>query len=447
MTEINARSVALDCLMQILEDGAFSHTVLNAAREKYAWLPKEERSFITRLVHGTVEYELQLDRILNRYSSVKVKKMKPVIRNILRMTLYQLLYMDRVPQHAAANEAVNLTVRRGLRGLKGFVNAVSRKLAADREKIREELLSANDLSLKYSVPEWLAGHFCKAYGKEKAERILNAFLSKETMTVRIAGNKLPEELAEEITESPWCPGLYCLKDADALERLKNHAEVQFYVQDLSSALSVRAAQPKPGDNVIDLCAAPGGKSIAASILMDGKGSVRAFDLTEAKTALMRDNFERTGISILHAETGDASVFQEQLEESADLVIADLPCSGLGVIGRKPDIKRNITPNGMHSLAELQRKILLNAGRYVKPGGRLLFSTCTVNHEENEANREAFLEAFKEFAPADLTRVLPELSGVEGAETLKSGWIQILPCALPADGFFFALFERKAEKKE
>ena len=193
--------------------------------------------------------------------------------------------------------------------------------------------------------------------------------------------------------------------------------------------------------VIDLCAAPGGKSMAAADLMGNTGLIRAFDLTEAKVELIRENASRNGFSCIQTSENDARIFREDLEGTADLVIADLPCSGLGVIGRKPDIRRNASPEGIASLAALQREILSAAVRYVKPGGKLLFSTCTMTFAENDENRAWILASFPDFTPVDLSEGLPLPAEVPGAETLKEGYFQILPGALPCDGFFFSLFRK------
>ena len=469
MTDVNARSVALDCLLQILEDGAFSHAVLSAAREKYAWMRREDRSFFTRLVHGTVEYRIQADLVIDRFSTVKTRKMKPAVRNILRMSYYQLLYMDRVPVRAVTNEAVELTVRRGLRGLRGFVNAVVRKLASERDGIRAELSATDDLTLKYSVPAWMAELIRDRYGRAAAEGFFAACLGKQPLYVRMVRNAAgdgAQELLKEggmpaageetsgtegaaltMEESPYLPGIFRLPDTEMTGSMETLLKGRAYVQDLSSALSVAAAAPAPGETVIDLCAAPGGKSIAAADMMEGRGEILSFDISEAKADRIRENAERAGFACIVPGVNDARVFRPELSEKADLLIADLPCSGLGVIGRKPDIKENVKPEGLKALAALQREILGNAARYVKPGGRLLFSTCTVDPAENEENMAWFLTEHPEFSAADLSGRLPALCGTPAGAHLKEGWCLLLPGQFPSDGFFFALFRKKGAGNE
>ena len=476
MIKENARSVALDCLMLTVEEGQFSHAVLNGARAKYAWMTPEDRSFFTRLVHGTLEYLIQADRILNARSSVKVRKMKPAVRNILRMSVYQLLYLDRIPARAVINEAVNLTAARGLHGLKGFVNAVLRRVSSEREEILKEIAESRDLSYRYSCPEWIAALLEKQYGRARTELALEAFLQPQPLWFRrnrtmerrneneaarpaaSAGSSAAIQAAVssgngesiqaaasagngEENSCPWCPDVIGLRDGGKLREPELLNSGAGWIQDLSSAIALRAAAPAPGMTVIDLCAAPGGKSMAAADLMGDSGIVRAFDLTEGKVELIRENAVRNGFSCIRAEQNDARIFREDLEGTADLVIADLPCSGLGVMGRKPDIRLNASPEGIASLAELQKEILRNAVRFVRPGGRLLFSTCTMTFAENDENRAWLLQNFPELSPADLSGTLPELSEVPGAETLKEGWLQILPGALPCDGFFFSLYRK------
>lgn len=451
MTELSARAVALDCLMAVTEEGQFSHTVLNSAREKYAWMPPEDRAFFGRLVHGSLEHMLQSDRITDRYSSVRTEKMKPVIRSIFRLSVYQLLQLDRVPVHAVTNEAVKLTEKRGLRGLKGFVNAVLRKIGAEREALRAELRESGDLSLKYSCPEWMISRFTADFGAGEAEAMLSAFLRPADFSVRLNRRALqksgkvfpPEEGRERWRQSALCPEIYVAEGAEETEAFRYIRDGLIFAQDLSSALAVAAAQPKPEETVIDLCAAPGGKSLAAADLMDGRGHILSLDISGRRVALLRENVRRNGFeAIISAECGDAAVCREALCESADLVIADLPCSGLGVLGRKPDIKLHVSEESIRKLAVLQRSMLRNALRYVKPGGRLLFSTCTVTREENLENRAWLLREYPAYVPVDLGDVLRQLEGRTGTDTLRDGYLQLLPQHFGCDGFFFSVFQRK-----
>lgn len=437
------REIVLDILMEVLEKGSFIHLVLGQALEKYQYLDKADRAFITRLAGGTVEYLIQIDAVINRYAKTKTQKMKPVIRNLLRLSVYQILYMDRVPDSAACNEAVKLAIKRRFQGLKGFVNGVLRSVAREKESI-----SFEEPWLRLSLPEWLYGLLVKEYGRERAERMGEAFLLERSTTVRCnLGRKegrreeILESLKEqgvEVREDGQRPDILYLKGYDYLEGLWAFRQGWIQPQDLSSALVGQLAPPAPGSLVLDLCAAPGGKSLHMAELLKGTGMVEARDLTPRKVALIEENIERCGFSNIRALCHDARELDPDMEGKADLVIADLPCSGLGILGRKPDIKRNMTPEKLESLRALQREILSVAWRYVKPGGRLVYSTCTVNPGENRENAAWFLESFP-FEPVDLGgRLGPDWEEA----SLKEGQIQLLPGVHPMDGFFISVFRRR-----
>ncbi len=437
------REIVLDVLMEVLENGGFIHLVLGQALEKYQYLDKADRAFITRLAEGTVEYLFQIDAVINSYAKTKTQKMKPVIRNLLRLSVYQILYMDRVPDSAACNEAVKLAAKRRFQGLKGFVNGVLRSVVREKGRITFE-----EPWLRLSLPEWLYRLLEEAYGRERAEKMGEAFLGERVTTVR-CNLGLWEGRREEILESLKSQGAAVREDVrrpdilylsgyDYLEGLWAFQRGWIQPQDLSSALVGQLAPPDPGSLVLDLCAAPGGKSLHMAELLKGTGMVEARDLTPQKTALIEENIERCGFSNIRAMCHDARVFDPSMEGKADLVLADLPCSGLGILGRKPDIKLNMTPEKMERLAALQREILSAAWRYVRPGGRLVYSTCTVNPGENRENAAWFLENFP-FEPADLRGKLGP--GWE-EDSLKEGQLQLLPGVHPMDGFFISVFVRR-----
>ncbi len=441
------REIVLDILLEVLERGGFVHVVLNQALAKYQYLDKADRAFITRVTDGTLEYLIQIDHIINSYSKTKTQKMKPVIRNLLRFSVYQILYMDRVPDSAVCNEAVKLAVKRRFQGLKGFVNGVLRTIAREKESIAFE-----EPWLALSLPQWLYQLWASRYGAETVRQMGEAFLKENPTTVRVNTSALPgqgEASIETVWKSLKAQGvqvqpvmgredLLYLKGYDYLESLEAFRNGWIQVQDASSALVGRLAQPRPGDRVIDVCAAPGGKSLHIADLMKGTGMVEARDLTFQKVQLIEENIARCGFENIRAVVWDALEEDESAVEQADLVLADLPCSGLGILGRKPDIKHNMTMEQMKELAELQRRILAVVWRYVKPGGRLVYSTCTIDPMENEDNARWFAENFP-FDPVDLT---PALGGDYGQASLKEGYIQFLPGIHPMDGFFISVFTRR-----
>lgn len=440
------REIALDVLTEVLENGAFVHVALSRALFKYQYLEKQERAFITRLVDGTVERLLPVDEALSRCSSTPVKKMKPLIRTLLRMSAYQILFMDRVPDSAVCNEAVKLAAKRKFAGLKGFVNGVLRSLSRRKAEFAFE-----EPYLKYSMPQWLISRWEKEYGSERTTAMLEAFLTERGTTVRC---RLERASMEEILESlkaqgaeaepsPYGEDLLILKNYDYLEGLDAFAAGWLQVQDASSYLVGRVADPKAGSHVIDVCSAPGGKSLHLADLMKGTGLVEARDLTWQKVALIEENVERSGYENVRPQVWDALELHEESVEQADLVVADLPCSGLGIIGKKPDIKYRVQEQDLSDLAALQREILSVVWRYVKPGGHLIYSTCTVDPLENQENAAWFAAHFP-FDPVDLSERLGE---AVKEPSMAEGWIQLLPGKDPCDGFFISLFRRRDGERD
>lgn len=448
------REIVLGVLTEVLDKGNFVHLVLNQALSKYQYLEKPDRAFITRVTEGTLEYLLQIDYIINSYSKTKTEKMKPLIRNILRMSVYQLLYMDRVPDSAVCNEAVKLAIHHHFQGLKGFVNGVLRTIARNKEDL--------DLSspyLRYSLPQWMYSMWEKDWGKENAEKIAESFLKERPVWVRCNFNLASKEeilaslKAQQATAKPveGFEAMLALSDYDYLESLEAFQKGWIQVQDISSALVGELAAPKKDSYVMDVCAAPGGKSLHIADKLQGTGCVEARDLTYQKVALIEENASRMGTVNVKAVQWDATEFDPASENKADLVIADLPCSGLGIIGRKPDIKYHTTEENLKELAKLQREILSVVWKYVKPGGRLIYSTCTINKEENAENARWITENLP-FKPEDLTEAFPlkgeAFAGLKentypGAD-LKNGQIQIFPGISPFedfDGFFISVFKR------
>lgn len=429
---VNTRNLVVDILLAVCRDGEFSHIAIRDVLDKYRYLPKQERAFITRLSQGTIERMIELDAIINQFSKTKVKKMKPVIAAILRSGVYQLKYMDSVPDSAACNEAVKLTVKRGFSGLKGFVNGVMRNISRNLDQIKwpdAEKEPVKYLSVRYSVPEWMVERFTCQYGQEDCERILQAFLHPHPTSVQVDTDRISmEEIINSLKQQgvivqkneQVARGLF-LSGYEALDEIEEFENGLLYVQDTASMLAVELAAPKPGDTVIDVCAAPGGKSVYAARMIGENGRVESRDLTEYKVDMIEENIERCQLSNMTAKVWDARVFDAEAEEKADVVIADLPCSGLGVIGTKTDIKYNASEEKIAELARLQQEILDVVCRYVKAEGTLLYSTCTMTREENEENVHHFLEKHADFELEQMRQCFP----YEGC-----------------DGFFMAKMHRK-----
>lgn len=444
---INEREIVLEVLLEITEHGMYSHIVLRNVLNKYQYLEKKERSFITRVTEGTLEHMMEIDYILDQFSKVKVKKMKPVIRNIMRSAVYQMKYMDSVPVSAACNEAVKLAVRKGFGSLRGFVNGVLRNVARNLDQIEYPTEPLKRLSIQYSMPEWILNLWLKAYDSDIVEQMLQAFQRETPLTIRcnlrmVTPKQLKEHLeAEGVTVQvhPYLEYAFHISEFDYLGDLESFQNGEFSVQDISSMLVSELAAPKEGDYVIDVCAAPGGKSLHMAEKLNGSGHVEARDLTEYKVSLIQENIERTGLSNVEAVQQDALIFDETSVGKADIVLADLPCSGLGVLAKKTDLKYKATKEGADSLAKLQREMLKNVQAYVKDEGKLVYSTCTINPAENMDNVHWFLNQYPEFELIDIHGSLCEELQKDVKE---NGCIQLLPGVHQSDGFFLACMKKR-----
>lgn len=420
----NSRELILDTLLLIDRDGEYSHIALKQVLDKYQYLDKKERAFITRVVNGTLERMIEIDHIINHFSKVKVNKMKPVIRMLLRSSVYQIKYMDKVPNSAVCNEAVKLAGQKGFAGLKGFVNGVLRNISRGISSVgypSRETDPKTWLSVCCSLPDWLAGQWIQEYGMETAARVGEAFLEERPLCVRCNESRIDrEELIEilgregvEARPDQTVPCALYLTGYDHVAGLKSFRQGLFYVQDITSMQAALWAGPEEGDYVIDVCAAPGGKAIHLAEMLKGTGHVEARDLTDYKIGLLEENIARTGFTNIRAVKWDATVFDQEAEGKADIVMADLPCSGLGVLGKKPDLKYKMTPKKQEELVLLQRRILSTVEAYVKPGGTLVYSTCTIHKKENEENAAWFQKACPNFRLIKEKQMLPGIDGGDG----------------------------------
>ena len=450
-----SRKIVLEILLCVEENEKkefLQGDVIKAALDKYDYLPVSDKAFIRRLSLDCIEKRLLLDYVTDCYSKVKVKKMKPAIRNIIRMGCDQILFMDSIPDAAACDEAVKLAESKGFHGLKGFVNGVLRTISRQKNDIPwpdEKSEHGRFLSVKYSVPEWIVGYMSERFGEEKASLICGSCAKTRPVTVRYRGDLSDEsELIKKIEESgaavsvnPYQDHSFFLENISGMRSVPGFAEGRLALQDTASMLAVRSAGIKKGDTVLDLCAAPGGKSCYAADLA-GDGHIYAFDISETRAERIKENTGRLGLSNITVGVRDALEPDDEMYGKCDAILCDLPCSGRGVIGRKPDIKYRLKKESIVELAELQKRILDVAAAYVKPGGTLLYSTCTVTKEENEDNRTYFLEAHSDFKADSITPYLPEClqtdTAADGYTTLLTG----IPEGMPLmDGFFIARFVR------
>ncbi len=462
MTQKNSVNLRMLVLEMLLEENIYSHILVRDVLNKYNYLSQQEKSFIKRVYEGTLERRIELDYIISQYAKTKFDKMKPVICAILRMSVYQILYMDAVPDAAACNEAVKLTQKKGFATLKGFVNGVLRNIVRNKETI-----TYPSLSVKYSMPEWIVDLWTKQLGIEKTELILAELLKEHLVTIRFrdvfeqtgvdidtaitAVEKVLIGQGGRMEQHPYLPYAYLLSKTDDITKLPYYDKGAFVIQDVSSMLAIEAigfdsmnfSRRKDPVLVIDICAAPGGKSMLAADLLkkfDANYAVISRDISENKVSLMQENFDRCMLKHVSAAVWDACKADDALIGKADIVIADVPCSGLGVIGKKRDIKYHISPDTIQDLVKLQKQILETAIQYLKPGGRLLFSTCTINQEENE-NQFAWLKNEKKLIPVPISHVLPQC--LEATIT-QEGCLQLLPGVHQTDGFFIAVLEVQSD---
>lgn len=502
------REIVLDTLLTLEKGEEYSHRLIRAVLDKYNYLDSRDRSFIKRLTEGTIERQIELDHYLNQISRLPTGKMKPLIRCLLRMSAYQLIYMDAVPDSAVCNEAVKLAGKRGFKDLKGFVNGVLRNLSKQKDRLSlpdDKGEAVSFLSVKYSMPVWIVELWLSQYGREVTERLLDGLMQIHPVSLRFPSGLSDREREDrieqlrqagaEIRKSAYLPCVCLVEHTEDIRMLPGFEEGAFTVQDISSVLAVEAAQLQETDLVMDICAAPGGKSILAA---EKARRVIARDVSERKTSVIEENIRRMRVKNIEVQVFDATEFDAKYEEKADAVLMDVPCSGLGVMGKKRDIKYHVTPEGLESLMAVQRQIVDNSWRYVKPGGILIYSTCTIHSGENEAMVKYICEELP-FEPVSLENAIPrtlwkqkqameariqldmkkpgglriqpgeqsrsgscvrqgeqsqsgscvrqgvhtqEEAGIQLTEKEQASCIQLLPGYMECDGFFFAKFRRK-----
>ena len=447
---INTRELITDMLTEIYAKREYSHVLIKNILNKYNYLEESDKAFIKRVTEGTLERGIQIDYVLNAYSKVPVNKMKPFIRSLLRMSVYQILFMDKVPDSAACNEAVKLAGKRNFHNLKGFVNGVLRNVARQKDNISYPDLAADPLQaicIRYSMPKLLTSMMIQQYGVEKTKEIFAKLLEERNLCVRMKEQITKEEKEAVLREweeknitfhvHPWLSYAYMIKGTERLSELAGFQNGSYTVQDVSSMMVCEIAQIRKNDYVMDVCAAPGGKSLHACDKLNDTGIVDARDVTAYKTELILQNKERMHADNLHVKVWDATKKDETAIGKADVLLLDIPCSGIGVIGKKPDIKYRLTEESLESLAVLQKEIIDTVWEYVKPGGTLIYSTCTIRREENE-DMVAYITQKYPFETESVKPYVPEC--LQDAE-IKEGCLLLLPSE-QSDGFFMARLKRK-----
>ena len=441
---MDAREVALLTLNACQRQGGWSDGILKKQLSA-ARLDSRDAALATQLCFGVLQNRLLLDFYLSRFSNIPLKRMEGKVIQALRLGAYQMLFLDRIPHSAAVNSAVELT-RAHCKNPRaaGMVNGILRSL--ERSLTHLPAIPNTDpvsyLSILYSHPEWIVKEFCMTLGTEEGARLLAADNRQPPMTVmvntlRVSAEQARERLATQGVEAsahPWLADCLVLSKTGDLEALEAFRDGLFYVQDPASRLAVAAAGAGPGMRVLDCCAAPGGKSFAAAIAMENRGEIFSCDIHPHKKNLIRAGADRLGLDTITPMTADGKVFRPEWEGAFDLVLVDAPCSGLGVIRKKPDI-RDKDPGQLEGLPQVQRDILSNVARYVRPGGTLLYSTCTLLRRENEEVVRWFLGEHDTFKEEAFT-----LPGPIG--TVPQGMITLYPHRHGTDGFFICRMKRR-----
>lgn len=446
-TKAWAREEAVKILSKVLRQDAYSNVALKHALDT-AELSRVDKALVTEIVNGTLKNLIRIDWIISQYA--KTKKLSPWTEDILRSGVYQIFYLDRVPDSAVCNESANLARKLDSEGSVKFVNGVLRNIARNRENIvypDKGRSMVKYLSVMYSHPEWIVKKWLADYGLEFTEELLKADNETPKFSIRVnrlrAGKEeLKKMLAEEEVE--YEDGLYneealYIRGTSSIEDKPSFEKGLFQVQDESSMLVAHVVDPKPGELIIDVCSAPGGKTTHMAELMDNKGTIIARDIHVNKLKLVENSSSRLGIDIVRTEVFNAREKDAGLEAKADRVLVDAPCSGLGVVRRKPDLRWKKQPDNFVELSRIQLEILSIAGSYVKPGGVLVYSTCTINRGENLGIVERFLKKNQAFEPEDISAYLPEkLRG----DTAHKGYLELYPNVHGTDGFFIARLKRK-----
>lgn len=441
-----ARSAALKALLRVDGEEGYSNLVLDSTLESLN-LNHPDRALATTIFYGILERRITLDYIIGLFSKTPVRKMSPAVREILRIGVYQIRYLEKIPESAAVNESVKLAKKNGEFRASGFINAVLRNYLRNPDKVRlpderEEPLKFR--SVLYSCPEDLIVFWQKHYGEVCTDQILKGLVEKPDVFIRVNNTRISEEqliekLREEGIEAEpvlWPDHALCLSNAGEIRRSECYQNGLFHVQDLSSQLCCQMLDPHPGERILDVCAAPGGKTFTLAERMENSGEVFAFDLYEGRVGLIQKGAQRLGLSVVHAEVRDAAEPKDNLEP-ADRVLCDVPCSGLGVIRRKPEIRYKF-PMTIDSLPDLQYRILCRSSDLVKSGGILVYSTCTLNPEENSNVTERFLKENRDFEPL----ALPLPKEVKHVVSEPENQITLIPHVHGSDGFFISAFRKR-----
>lgn len=434
----DSRYLAVKLLIKTFKNASYSNLQLNSGLGG-SDLDERDKKLCSAIYYGVIERKITLDHIIESFSSHPLNKLDNAVLNILRSGIYQILYMDSVPDNAAVSESVELAKKFAKTSASGMVNAILRNFIRQGKQIKFPTDRTQTISVKYSAPEELVKSLIVDYGEELAENLFANALEKSPVAIRKNNLRCSDEelislLAKDSAKaekSTLIEGCYMLDGGDVMA-LDAFKQGFFHVQDISSQLCCHALAPTEKDVVLDICAAPGGKTFTMAELMHGRGEIRAFDLHEKRVKLIRDGAQRLGIENIRAEKGDAMIFNPELQEFTK-ILCDVPCSGFGVIGKKPEIKYK-SLSDFDNLPDIQYKIADNAVKYLSHGGEMIYSTCTLRKVENDDVVERLLKNHPELEPVDFLKQFGEpFCGYKAS---------IFPCHFGSDGFFIAKFRKK-----
>lgn len=439
---INPRERAMKILIDINKNKAYSNLSLNKYLKDIT--EKKDENLIREIIYGVLENQIYIDHILSKVSKIKIKKIHPNILEILRIGIYQMVFMDKIPDSAAVNESVKLAKKYGHKGTIGFTNGILRSIA--REKDKYTSIDGDDkskyISIKYSHPEYLVEKWIEEFGVGFTEKLCKANISRPLLNIRVNTLKIDKEnlikslnkKGIETREGKYAEDALIVKNPYLITETDEFKKGLFTIQDESSMLVSQIMNPKEGSKVLDVCSAPGGKSTHIAQWMNNKGSILSRDIYPHKIKLIEENISRLGINIIETEVYDALEKDESLLEKFDYCLLDAPCSGLGLIRRKPEIKINRKEEDLKNLADLQYEIIQNTKDYVKVGGFLIYSTCTIGNEENIDLIKRFLKANPDFK---LVNIEDRIKNKDEFIHLKDGYINLFPHIHETDGFFIA----------
>lgn len=441
-----ARDTAVKIVHKVLREGAYSNIALRQGLDE-SGLGRLDKALITEIVNGTLRNLTHIDWVKSQF--VRKNKIEPWIEDIIRCGIYQLLFLDRVPDSAVCNESSELAREHGHEGTVKFVNGVLRNISRNKEKLEypdKDKDPVKYLSVFYSHPEWIVKRWVKDYGMQFTEELLKANNEAPVFTIRCNRLKTSKQtLMEILTEEgiecgggSFNPEAIYIKGTSAIEEKASFKKGYYQVQDESSMLVAHVMDPKPGEIILDMCSAPGGKTAHIAELMGNCGEIVARDVHKHKLKLVEENCSRLGVNIVKTELYNGMFMDEGSIGKFDKVLLDAPCSGLGVMRRKPDIRWKKEPENFRELAKMQRNMLELASKYVKPGGTVIYSTCTINRTENIEVIKDFLFNNRQFKMGSITgKISEELS----CESTNAGYLELFPNTHGTDGFFIARIER------